>query len=82
MRRLGDLAGLCLAGLARLILGGEHEVVPQQLRVWRYGVLLREAGYVADLAQIDDEGLLDAEDGVRGLVWVAAEVQSSGKNWR
>lgn len=61
---------------AGLFLGDEDKVIRHQMDALLHVVLLRESS--VDFAQVDNEGVLDAEDGVRGLVGVVAEVEGSG----
>lgn len=72
---LERVGGQLVPQVGRLLLRGEDKVLPQQPAALADAVLGRRGG--VDPVQVDDQALLDAEDGVGGLVGVASEIEGS-----
>ncbi len=68
--------GVLVAQTLGLVPGHEHKLLLQQPRALGHAVLGCRGRIRA--AEVDDETLLDAEDGVRRLVRVATEVEGAG----
>lgn len=58
--------------LARLLVRHKHKVIPEQGMPLRHVILLRD--FRIGLADVNGQGILDAEDGIGGFIGVAAEV--------
>ena len=67
--------GVLRAQLARLDIGNEYEVISEQSMALGDIILLGDLR--SSLANVNDERILDAEDGIGGFVGIIAEVQST-----